>query len=126
MADSVMLMGIITAEALYPSRYSTTQSAISDLGATIPPNSIIYQPSATIFNVTMVAAGLMILIVTILQHSSLGRFYFGIPLLLFGVGLVGVGFFPSNRAPYRGMFSMPIFLERGALLSHLSESYRHL
>ena len=43
-------MGIITAEALYPGTFSTGANEISDLGGTRPPNSVILQPSATIFN----------------------------------------------------------------------------
>jgi hypothetical membrane protein len=114
LGGSLMLMGIITAEAFYPAGYSTTNSEISDLGSTAPPNSIIYQPSATIFNVTMALAGLLILISTILQHSSLRRLYFSLPLLLFGIGLAGVGFFPGNVAPFHGIFSMLLFLAGGS------------
>src|SRR4249920_3465733 len=60
-ASVVILLGIITAEASYTATYTTFENEISDLGATRPPNSIIYQPSATIFNVTMIVSGLLIL-----------------------------------------------------------------
>ena len=60
-AGSVILMGIITAEIFYPPGYSTANSEISDLGATRPPDSISYQPSASIFNATMILGGLLIL-----------------------------------------------------------------
>ncbi len=45
LAGSIILMGIITAEAFYPEAYvyTTRNSMISDLGATEPPNSIITQ-----------------------------------------------------------------------------------
>ncbi len=56
------LMGIITSETLYPG-YSTLQE-ISDLGASRPPNSIIHQPSATIFNTTMIISGALLLTAT--------------------------------------------------------------
>jgi hypothetical membrane protein len=56
LAGSIILMGIITSEAFYPSIYTTTNCEISDLGATLPPNSVSYQPSATIFNTTMFTA----------------------------------------------------------------------
>lgn len=70
LAGSVALMGIITAEALYPSGtdYTTFNSEISDLGATKPPNSLIYQPSSRIFNITMLLSGLMTLIATFYQR----------------------------------------------------------
>jgi hypothetical membrane protein len=48
LAGFVGFMGIITAEVLYPD-YSTRQD-ISDLGSTRPPDPIIHEPSATIFN----------------------------------------------------------------------------
>jgi hypothetical membrane protein len=40
---AIALIGIITAETLYPG-YSTADDMVSDLGATEPPNSIIVQP----------------------------------------------------------------------------------
>ncbi len=60
-AGVIAFMGIITAEALYPSGYSTSQNEISDLGATEPPDSVIEQPSATIFNTTMIVCGVLVL-----------------------------------------------------------------
>lgn len=113
LGGSLVLMGIITAEAYYPSGYTTTHSAISDLGATIPPESLSYQPSATIFNATMFIAGCMILLATFLQHNYYKKFLFSIPLLLFGIGLVGVGLFPGNVVPFHGMSSMLAFLSGG-------------
>ena len=63
LAGMVILMGIITAEAYYPDQpvYTTHNSMISDLGATEPPNSIITQPSATIFNLSMILTGILVL-----------------------------------------------------------------
>ena len=58
-AGVLAFMGIITAETLYPG-YSTSQNMISDLGATEPPNSIIIQPSSTIFSAAMAISGLLI------------------------------------------------------------------
>lgn len=104
-------MGIITSEAMYPSGtgYTTFSSEISDLGATRPPNSIIYQPSATIFNMAMLLAGLLTLTATFFQHKYFKELLFSIPLGLFGWGLVGIGIFPGDKAPYHGMFAMLIF-----------------
>ncbi len=53
LAGSLTLMGIITAETFYPSGYSTFKSEISDLGATRQPNSVSFEPSASIFNSVM-------------------------------------------------------------------------
>ncbi len=119
LAGSIALMGIITAEALYPSGYTTFGSEISDLGSTKPPESLIYQPSATIFNITMLLAGFMTLIATFYQHQRFKKLLASIPLVLFGVGLVGIGFFPGNKAPYHGIFSLLTFISGGvaAILS---------
>jgi hypothetical membrane protein len=108
-SGSIILMGIITAEAFYPSGYTTANSEISDLGATVRPNSVSYQPSATIFNYTMMLAGLMTAIAALLQHRWYKKHLFTIPLLLLGIGMLGVGFFPGNRDPYHGIFALLTF-----------------
>jgi hypothetical membrane protein len=109
LAGSIILMGIITAEAFYPSGYTTANSEISDLGATVRPNSVTYQPSATIFNYTMMIAGLMIAVAAMLQHKWFKKYLFTIPLLLLGIGMLGVGFFPGNKDPYHGIFALLTF-----------------
>lgn len=67
-AGAIVLLGIITAEAFYPSGYTTFKNEISDLGATRQPNSVSYEPSSTIFNTIMLLAGLMVLIASLYQH----------------------------------------------------------
>ena len=115
LAGSFALMGIITAEALYPSGsgYTTFHSEISDLGATKPPNSLIYQPSASIFNVTMLLSGLMALMATFYQHKYFKKLLFSIPLGLFSLGLVGIGIFSGDKVPYHGIFSLLTFISGG-------------
>ena len=110
---AIVLMGIITAEAFYPSGYTTFKNEISDLGATRQPNSISYKPSSTIFNTVMLFAGLMVLIASIYQHKHFKKLLFSIPVILFGLGLAGVGIFPGNRSPYHGMSAMLTFLSGG-------------
>ncbi len=119
LAGTIILMGIITAEAFYPSGYTTANSEISDLGATLPPNSVSYQPSATIFNTTMWLSGLMVLVASFLQHFYFKKLLATIPIVLLGIGLIGVGFFPGNKVPYHGMFSLLTFTSGGlaAILS---------
>jgi len=113
LAGSFALMGIITAEALYPSGYTTFNSEISDLGATKPPNSLIYQPSSGIFNLTMLLSGLMALTATFFQHRYFKKLLFSIPLGLFGLGLVGIGFFAGDKVPYHSIFSLLVFIAGG-------------
>ncbi len=113
LSGSMVLMGIITAEAMYLAGYSTTRSQISDLGSTVPPARLIYQPSANIFNGTMLAAGFMVLIGVWYVHQFFRKWLVSIPLSLFGLGLVGIGFFPGNHAPYHGMSAMLAFQSGG-------------
>lgn len=92
LVGEIALLGIITAEALYPG-YSTVQE-ISDLGATRPPNSVIHQPSATIFNLTMMVCGAILLFTTYLVYNIFEDRFFTGALGLFGLGILGVGLFP--------------------------------
>ncbi|HEY9629530.1 MAG TPA: DUF998 domain-containing protein [Coleofasciculaceae cyanobacterium] len=113
LAGSFALMGIITAEVFYPSGYTTFNSEISDLGATKPPNSLIYQPSASIFNITMLLSGLMVLTAALFQHRYFKKLLFTIPLGLFSLGLVGIGVFSPEKTPYHGIFSLLTFISGG-------------
>jgi len=74
-AGVIALMGIISSEIFYPSGYSTSLHEISDLGSTRPPNSIIHQPSATIFNSTMIITGILISIAAWSVHSFYHKLY---------------------------------------------------
>ena len=112
-AGAIVLMGIITAEAFYPSGYSTFKNEISDLGATRQPNSVSFEPSSTIFNTIMLLAGIMVLVASFYQHKYFKKLLFSIPVMLFGLGLVGVGIFPGNVRPYHGMAAMLTFLSGG-------------
>lgn len=113
LAGSFVLMGIITAEAMYPPGYSTGYNEISDLGATVPPNSVIYQPSSGIFNTTMLLAGCMVLAATFFIQKHFKKILISIPLCLFGIGLAGIGIFSGDKVPYHGMASMLTFLAGG-------------
>ena len=113
LAGAIVLMGIITAEAFYPTGYTTFKNEISDLGATRQPNSISYEPSSTIFNTIMLVAGLMVLVASFYQHQYFKKLLFSIPAILFGLGLAGVGIFPGNIRPYHGMSAMLTFLSGG-------------
>ncbi|MDQ3863965.1 MAG: DUF998 domain-containing protein, partial [Actinomycetota bacterium] len=73
-AGAAILMGIITAEALYPAPYDTARNTISDLGGTMPSEGgIVLQPSATIFDATMLLSGATIIIGAFLVHRAFKR-----------------------------------------------------
>jgi len=90
LAGSLIFMGIITAEIFYPAGYTTANSEISDLGATRPPDSISYQPSATIFNWTMILSGLLIIGGSLLLFRNKSERFFKLFPLLLGIGVLGV------------------------------------
>lgn len=109
-AGFAILMGIITGEIYYPEGYSTHFNDISDLGSTRPPDSKIYQPSATIFNSTMVLAGLLLLVSNIVVFLKFRKWGFSIPYVLFATGILGVGIFPGNVALFHRLFAMLTFV----------------
>ncbi len=113
LAGSLSLMGIITGEIYYPTEYSTFKNEISDLGGTRPPNSIIHQPSATIFNLTMMATGILILIATYFLLKHFKKSLAVIPLAIFGLGILGVGIFPGHVEFWHGLFAMITFIFGG-------------
>jgi hypothetical membrane protein len=100
-AGFVLLMGIITAETKYPLfRHYTTRQEISDLGGTSPPQRLVTQPSAMIFDMTMLIAGMLLLA----GAFALWRLYrhrvLTVVSTLFGAGTLGVGIFPGNTSPH--------------------------
>jgi hypothetical membrane protein len=113
LAGVVALMGIITAEVFYPAGYATATSEISDLGATRPPNSIIMQPSATIFNTTMIAVGVLVTAGAVLVQMARKKLLATVPLVIFGLGVLGVGIFPGNNAVIHPIFALTTFIFGG-------------
>ena len=111
LAGAVAFMGIVTAEVLYPD-YSTRQD-ISDLGSTQPPDPIIHQPSATIFNGTMLLTGALVLVAAYFVHRAWGRRVLSMPLAVFGAAVFGVGVFPGNVTPWHGLFALLTFASGG-------------
>jgi hypothetical membrane protein len=101
-AGFVLLMGIITAETKYPVfRHYTTRQEISDLGGTRPPQGLVTQPSAMIFDTTMLITGVLLLA----GAFALWRLYrnrlLTVVSALFGAGAFLVGIFPGNTTPHK-------------------------
>lgn len=111
-AGVLAFMGIITAESLYP-EYSTSQNTISDLGGTLPPDSIIIQPSATIFDVTMAVSGLLIIAAGYCIHFAFRKKAVTLLLGLFGTGVLGVGIFNGSYGDIHAIFALLAFLAGG-------------
>ena len=112
-AGVTILMGIITAEALYPGTFSTGANEISDLGGTRPPNSVILQPSATIFNLSMTLIGVLVMAGSWFVHRAFGRRSLTISIAVLGVGALGVGLFPGNTGTPHAIFAMVTFISGG-------------
>ncbi len=112
-AGVIAFMGIVTAEALYPEGYSTSENAISDLGATEPPDSIIEQPSATIFDTAMIVCGVMVLAAAFCIQQGFRRKAAAIFIGLFGLGVLGVGVFPGDTGNVHAIFAMFTFVAGG-------------
>lgn len=113
LAGIVILMGIITGEALYPEVYTTHDNEISDLGATRPPDSVWFQPSRGIFNATMIASGVLLgvggLGVLSLRRSRAAA----VAMMAMGVGVFGVGVFPGEHEAIHPLMALTAFVAGG-------------
>ncbi|MEO6503001.1 MAG: DUF998 domain-containing protein [Jatrophihabitantaceae bacterium] len=109
-----VLMGVITAEALYPiaAHYNTHTSSVSDLAA-MRPDNVVRQPSAMIFNGTMILAGLAIAVAAYLLHREGNGRRLTVPLALLGSGMVGVGFVSGKHLALHTLFAMTAFVSGG-------------
>jgi hypothetical membrane protein len=113
LAGAAILLGFITAEALYPGLYTTHANTVSHLAASEPPASVVLQPSAAIFNLTMVVTGAMILAGAWFAARALGRGAVLVPTALLGLGCVGVGVFPLTDPAPHTLFALTAFLAGG-------------
>ncbi len=121
LAGTLVLMGIVTAEIFYPQGYSISQSMISTLAASPPPDSIIHEPSAAIFNSVMVMVGLLVMFgasFIVKSHEKKLAFLLG----LMGLGSFGVGIFPAFH-PLVHPISALIAFGGGGLAAIVSSRY---
>jgi hypothetical membrane protein len=105
-----IVMSIITGEAVYPRSYTTFGNTISDLSGTEPPHSIMLQPSRTLFILTMLLAGALVLVGDWFLARSVDRRRLVVTMAVFGVGLIGIGIFPGNVEGWHPLFAMACFL----------------
>ncbi len=112
-AGAVILMGIITAEALYPAAYATGANEISDLGGTRPPAGIVLQPSAAIFDASMILVGLLLAASAVFVHRAYGFRSVSVPIGVLGLAALGVGIFPGNTGAPHAICAMVTFIAGG-------------
>ena len=120
LAQFILLLQV--SEDLYPN-YSTSQNYISDLGATckFPPGTCtIVQPSAIIFNSSLIALGILIVISAYFLQKAFGQKVFSILVLLAGFGATGVGLFPETTGIIHIAFAFVTFIFMGlaAIMSY--------
>ncbi|SOC49576.1 hypothetical membrane protein [Blastococcus aggregatus] len=94
-SGAAVVLGIMTAEALYPARYEVHRNTVSDLAA-MRPEDVVRQPSAAIFNTTMIVCGVLIVAAAVLLHRSRAGLLPVLAVAGLGIGMVGVGLFPGN------------------------------
>jgi len=109
-AGIIMFMGVIAAEIFYPPGYSTRNSPMSGLGGSKPPPIIVMQPSATIFNTSMIVAGILIIISSLLIYKALKKRLISISLLGIGLGVGGLGTFSCISFTIHYSSSVLLFL----------------
>jgi hypothetical membrane protein len=112
-AGVAILMGSITAEALHPGPYTTHDDTLSHLGASEPPDSLVVQPSAGIFDGTMLVAGALVLLAAWCTHRALHRRAVTVPTGLLGLGVLGVGVFPLTAPAMHTVFALLAFYSGG-------------
>jgi hypothetical membrane protein len=112
-AGVIVFMGIITAEALYPAQYTTFGNEISDLGGTRPPEGLVFQPSATIFNTAMLLAGMLVTLGAVMAHRAFRHWYATVPTAVFGVGAILVAVFPGPTGNPHAISAMVAFFAGG-------------
>jgi len=109
-AGSTIIMGIITAEALYPDVYSTHENTISDLGV---PFDASQRPSALVFNGALIAGGAAITVAAYGLQRAFNTLLVTIPLAVNGLGTIGVGVFPSDHVTTHFFFAVVTFVSGG-------------
>jgi hypothetical membrane protein len=113
LAGFMIFMGIITGEIFYDSGFTTRDNYIIKLASSLSPETAIHQPSASIFNYTMIVSGIMVIIATWFVQNVFKKYLSTIPLFLLGAGMSGVGFFPGNIVPWHFIFALIIFISGG-------------
>lgn len=98
-------MAVNLAETQYPG-YSTSKNVLSDLGGTIPP----VEPSATIFNFSVIIFGVLGLVTVYLILKSGGCRLFSACLAISSIGAMGVGLFPEHTGSIHLAFTLLAFL----------------
>jgi hypothetical membrane protein len=99
------LLAVNLAETQFPG-YSVSKNALSDLGGAVPP----VEPSAFIFNLSIIILGILGLAAVYLILKSGGCRLFSSCLVISSIGAVGVGLFPEYAGGTHIFFALLAFL----------------
>ncbi len=111
-ASVEFLLALTVAEAFYPG-YSISQNYISDLGATCRATCQVVQPTATIFNASVILLGLMVIVGSYFIRRVFRSLVLTAFLVLAGIGAVGVGVFPETAGFIHRIVSLITFIFAG-------------
>jgi hypothetical membrane protein len=104
---------LVLAEIMFPN-YNVSTNYISDLGAFCPSvGPCIIEPSADIFNGSIILLGLLILLGAYYLRRAFRSTPTAIVVALAGVGAMGVGLFPETTGIWHSVFSLIVFLFAG-------------
>jgi hypothetical membrane protein len=103
------LILVIISETFFPN-YSVKLNDLSDLASTVAPNISIVQPSAVLFNITMILLGLAVILSTFFIHLSYRRYLVTVFLGIFGLACMLVGIFPGDAGSIHGIVSLLAFV----------------
>jgi hypothetical membrane protein len=107
------VIGMHLAEYLYPG-YSVSGNFISDLGATCRATlCTIYQPSASIFNFSVILFGLLIVLCSYFIWREFRSSLITALFCVSGLGAIGVGLFPETAGFLHDIVSFITFLFDG-------------
>jgi len=106
------IIALTAAEALYPS-YSVSQNYISDLGATCRVSCQIMEPSAIIFNSSVLLLGVFGVLTVVCMLRGLRDRILPLFLGLSSVGSIGVGLFPETTGSVHTIVSLITFVFAG-------------
>lgn len=96
-------LAMLIAEGMRPS-YSISTNAISDLGV---------DSTALLFNTSVALLGVFTIAAAYLYHRTHRTLWITIPLLLAGIGPIGVGLFPETTGLPHGIFALVAFFFGG-------------
>jgi hypothetical membrane protein len=105
-------IGMILAEIYYPG-YNVSTNYISDLGATCTSTCVFHQPTATIFDSSIIILGLLAWVGGYFLQKSFRWMPLTILTMLAGLGAVGVGVFNESFSTLHHIFSLIVFLFAG-------------